>query len=316
MKSLVILLFVLLNFVNANGQDLAKILADTKYKSIIKEGFNHYKNKEYRRAGFTYEQAFKLKKPEKVDLYNAACAWALAGEKKKAFKILASLAKNGYSNYKHITSDPDFTSIHSDKKWDNIIDQVKENQASKDAKYGTLIKSLNTILKEDQHFRLMIDSVYKKFGWQSTEFRNLNKKIHEIDSVNLKKVSGILDTYGWLGPEEVGGEGSTAIFLVIQHADLTTQKKYLPIMREAVRKGKALSQNLALLEDRVLLKEGKKQIYGSQVTTDPKTQKPTFSPIEDEPNVNKRRASVGLQPIEEYAKLMGVDYKPTVPINN
>lgn len=28
----------------------------------------------------------------------------------------------------------------------------------------------------------------------------------------------------------------------------------------------------------------------------------------DEPNVNKRRASVGLQPLEDYAKLFGIEY--------
>jgi len=33
-----------------------------------------------------------------------------------------------------------------------------------------------------------------------------------------------------------------------------------------------------------------------------------FFPIVDEVNVNKRRASVGLPPLEEYAKYFGVEY--------
>jgi hypothetical protein len=33
-----------------------------------------------------------------------------------------------------------------------------------------------------------------------------------------------------------------------------------------------------------------------------------FFPIQDEANVNKRRASVGLQPLEEYAKFFGINY--------
>ncbi len=80
-------------------------------------------------------------------------------------------------------------------------------------------------------------------------------------------------------------------------------------MREAVSNGKAVPQYLAMLEDRVLVRQGKKQTYGSQLETDNKTQKYIFSPIDDELNVNKRRASVGLSPIEEYAKMMGVEYK-------
>ena len=79
------------------------------------------------------------------------------------------------------------------------------------------------------------------------------------------------------------------------------------MMREAVKKGKAFPQSLALLEDRVLTGQGKEQIYGSQLRID-STGKNSFFPIMDEWNVNKRRASVGLGPLEEYAKHFGVEY--------
>ena len=64
-------------------------------------------------------------------------------------------------------------------------------------------------------------------------------------------------------------------------------------MREAVKNRKARPEQLALLEDRVALAQGKKQIYGSQIHQDPKSGKYFVAPIEDEPNVNKRRAAVG-----------------------
>lgn len=78
-------------------------------------------------------------------------------------------------------------------------------------------------------------------------------------------------------------------------------------MREAVKNGKARPYNLALLEDRILITQGKKQIYGSQVRQNETTGKNEFFPIDDEINVNKRRASVGLDSIEEYAKECGID---------
>ena len=62
------------------------------------------------------------------------------------------------------------------------------------------------------------------------------------------------------------------------------------------------------MEDRVLLKHGKKQLYGSQIEYDTLTDKYIVSPIEDEPNVNKRRASVGLGPLEDYVKIWGIEY--------
>jgi len=279
------------------------------YRSTIQEAYNQYKQKQYKAAAATYETAFKLHTPERTDLYNAACAFALDGQTDKAFKYLTKTVAKNYTNFKHLTTDPDFATIRADKRWLPLVNKVKENKLASEVKYGPVRKSLATVLEEDQKYRLMIDSVINKFGGQSAEFRNLVQQIHKTDSVNLQKVTGVIDKFGWLGPDEVGNEAAMAIFLVIQHADSATQVKYLPIMREAVKNGKALSQNLALLEDRVLLKQGKKQIYGSQVITDSLTQKPIFSPIEDELNVNKRRAAVGLEPLEDYAKRMRVEYK-------
>jgi hypothetical protein len=166
---------------------------------------------------------------------------------------------------------------------------------------------LDTVYKEDQADRLKIDRLRKQYGWQSPQMQSLFQKMHIQDSINLTKVKKIIDTYGWLGADEVGRQGAKTIFLVIQHADSLTQVTYLPLMRQAVTNRKANPQDSALLEDRVLTKQGKEQIYGSQVRTNEKG-KYEFYPIEDEVNVNKRRASVGLEPIEKYAKHFDIKY--------
>jgi hypothetical protein len=174
----------------------------------------------------------------------------------------------------------------------------------------SLARKLDSIVVEDQKYRLQLTPAMKEFGSLSPQVKNLWKTIKKSDSSNLIFVTALLDKYGWLGPDEVGQNGNMAYFLVIQHADLKTQEKYLPVMKEAVSKGKAFSNNLALLEDRIAIGQGKKQIYGSQIIRDQKTGKYVFAPIEDEGNVNKRRESVGLEPIEDYAKQMNVKYEP------
>jgi hypothetical protein len=166
---------------------------------------------------------------------------------------------------------------------------------------------LDTVYKEDQTERLKIDRLQKQYGWQSEQMQSLWKKIHVQDSINLIKVKKIIDMHGWVGPDEVGKQGARTIFLVIQHADSLTQVTFLPLMQEAVKNGKASPQDLALLEDRVLTKQGKEQIYGSQVRTNEKGNY-EFFPIKDEINVNKRRASVGLEPLEKYAKHFDIKY--------
>jgi len=115
-------------------------------------------------------------------------------------------------------------------------------------------------------------------------------------------VTKIIDEHGWLGADIIGKQGNGALFLVIQHADLETQLKYLPIMREAVKKGNARGSSLALLEDRTALRQGKNQTYGSQIGTNSETGKHYVLPLEDPDNVDKRRAEVGLGPIAEYTR--------------
>ena len=128
------------------------------------------------------------------------------------------------------------------------------------------------------------------------------------DSVNLLKIQKILDQYGWVGFDQVGRTGAMTIFLVIQHSSLPVQQKYLPMMREAVAKKQAVAGNLALLEDRVAISEGRKQVYGSQLQTDKVTGKNFLSPLEDPDHVDERRAAVGLGPLAEYLKQFDVEW--------
>ena len=104
-----------------------------------------------------------------------------------------------------------------------------------------------------------------------------------------------------MGTDKIGSQGNRTLFLVIQHADIKTQEKYLPMMREAVKNSRASASHLALLEDRVALRKGGKQIYGSQIAT-PKDCEAYVEPLDDPDNVDKRRAAVGLGPLADYVQ--------------
>ncbi len=142
------------------------------------------------------------------------------------------------------------------------------------------------------------------------------QKINEIDSVNLVKVKKILDERGWLGDDVIGSQGNTTLFLVIQHSDQKTQEQYLPMMREAVKKGNARPSSLALLEDRVALGQGKKQTYGSQIGYDDGGA--YVLPLDDPDHVDERRASVGLGKLQDYVSQWNItweaeEYKKKLP---
>ena len=89
-------------------------------------------------------------------------------------------------------------------------------------------------------------------------------------------------------------------------------------MRKAVKNKKAEGSDLALLEDRVAFRQGKKQIYGSQIGNDIVTKKYYVLPLEDPDNVDKRRAEVGLSPLAEYVNYWQIiwnveQYKKDLP---
>jgi len=275
-----------------------------KYSELVKKADSLYKARDFRNSANTYSDAFKANawKALPKDRYNAACSWALAGVADSALVQLDKIAtRSNYANYEYITTDPNFNTLHHDKRWEPLLEKIKKNKDKDETNFNRpLIAELDSIYFEDQNYRKQIAEIDKKYGPQSKEMRDHWKIINEKDSINLIKVKSILDTYGWLGNDVIGVQGNSTLFLVIQHSNQITQEKYLPMMREAVKNGKAKGSSLALLEDRVALGQGKRQIYGSQIGRDSKTLVYHVSPLEDPDNVDKRRAEVGLGPLAEY----------------
>ena len=275
-----------------------------EYSILVKKADSLYNVKDFKKSAFTYSAAFKANGwlGASNDRYNAACSWALANNSDSSFFQLSRIAtKSNFMNYEHITTDPDLNSLHDDQRWKPLLDLIKQNKEKAEANLKKpLVAQLDSIFTEDQKYRLQIEQIQKKYGWESNEMKAHWKIINEKDSINLIKVKSILDKYGWLGADVVGGQGNITLFLVLQHSDQATQEKYLPMLREAVKNGKAQGSSLALLEDRVALGQGKRQIYGSQIGRDPETQIYYVSPLEDPENVDKRRAEVGLGPLSDY----------------
>lgn len=187
-----------------------------------------------------------------------------------------------------------------------VFGQTEEKSDSK-LNYE-LISILDTIHYNDQKYREKTDEIAEKYGLQSNEMKEIWKTMLIMDSINLIKVKKIIDENGWLGSDIIGEQGNKTLFLVIQHADYKTQMAYLPVLREAVKNHNAKASHLALLEDRVALSQGKKQIYGSQVGQDNKTGEYYIFPVEDPENIDKRRAEVGLGPISEYLKTWNLNW--------
>jgi hypothetical protein len=139
------------------------------------------------------------------------------------------------------------------------------------------------------------------------EFEKLTGRMKAVDEENTKWLKGLIEKQGWPTSTLAGKDGANAAWLLVQHADADPkfQRQCLDLMAK-LPKDEVSQSNFAYLTDRVLLAEGKKQIYGSQFTFAEGKWQPR--PLEDEANVDKRRTEAGLPPLAEYAKLIEQQY--------
>lgn len=233
-----------------------------------------------------------------ITVYNVACCWSILNKKDSAFILLNNVINEELfiPLFTEMKSDGDFANLRSDPRWDDLIEKgnLSFKSFAKNIDSG-LVKELEKIRYSDQIYRSEVAKLNREKALPS-KIKEVWKKATIQDSLDMIKIEEIIDRYGWPGPRLVGFNGNKTIFLVIQHAPLNVQQRYLPLMRNAVKENLASPGDLAFLEDRVRVRQKKKQIYGTQLNAD-------FTkafPIQDSANVDCRRFKVGLVTLDRY----------------
>ncbi len=143
------------------------------------------------------------------------------------------------------------------------------------------------------------------------ELRNELLKKVENDSFNeqnTKWIKQAVTKYGWLGKTLVRKDGAAAAFRLVYNAeyDREFQNQSLVLLEKAVKDGEAPATQLAQLIDRTRNLDKKPQVYGTLLVF--AGGKLIVLPIEDEANVDKRRATMGLEPFAAYVEKMRKKY--------
>lgn len=87
-----------------------------------------------------------------------------------------------------------------------------------------------------------------------------------VDQRNTARLKAIVAAIGWPTISKVGMEASHGAWLLVQHAtaEPAFMKQCLKLMRDAPE-GDVVPATIAYLEDRLLIMEGKPQIYGTSI---------------------------------------------------
>ncbi len=285
------------------------------YQTFVRQADSLFQIGEYVASANTFSKAFETFnwRGYPQDRLTAARAWARAGLADSAiFQLQRILDKTDFLDKDDLwTLDPAFEPLQNDLRWKRLTTQWHLKQERLEhIRTNPISIELEQIHYLDQYYRQKRDSIIELHGLKSPEMKDWGRRWNAQDSLNYLRVNEILEKYGWLGTDEITEYASTGLWLVLQHADmnLAGQEKWLPVMREAVRQGKAKPGNLAYLEDRVLKNQGKPQRYGSQLYEDPDTGALLLYPVEDPDNLDARRKSMGLGPIQTYLDQTGAKW--------
>lgn len=167
---------------------------------------------------------------------------------------------------------------------------------------------LRNVRESDQSARLAMIELTRSDQLDIDAVLAAQTKIEEVDSTNQVIVARLLDS-GW--PQGLSEEANNAIWLVIDHAPIDYQLRYMPLIEEQVATGAISKSQYATLFDRIRMRQGKPQRYGTQ-TVQHRSAEQNASiyvwPVENPRKLNRLRRAMGLTPIKRYCRKVSKVY--------
>lgn len=157
---------------------------------------------------------------------------------------------------------------------------------------------LNEMLAEDSLKR-------EELITKGTLFNGYHPEMEAIHISNSKKLEQIINEFGFPTKSRVGKESATAAWVIVMHSisNPPFMKKVVALLKDPRFTDEVDPKELAYLEDRIRVFEGKSQVFGTQFDWDENNVLSPY-PIENVEKVNELRTKLGLLPIEEQTEIM------------
>jgi hypothetical protein len=142
-------------------------------------------------------------------------------------------------------------------------------------------------------------------------FDGYHPRMEAVHHANAARLREIIDEHGWPGRRLAGEDGAEAAWLIVQHAigEPAFQRQCLELLRASLEAGDVPAWQVAYLEDRIRVFEGRPQRYATQFDMG-EDGSPVPYEIEDPEAVDERRRAVGLEPL---AARLSREHKVTPP---
>lgn len=142
----------------------------------------------------------------------------------------------------------------------------------------------------------------------------LSEAMDSIDNLNRCIVDSLLRE-GW--PEGLSENSSNTLWLVIDHADVDYQERYLPLIEQQVERGTISASDYATLADRIDVRRQRPQRYGTQTGYTQRNDQffCYVYPVANVESLDSLRLSVGLDSMHIYLAQVSQTLGTTVALD-
>ncbi len=275
----------------------AQIDSNKPYFDLMRKADSSYKTGNFELSIRYANQALEYGNLES-HLYNLGCYYSLNGDPDSAIYFINLAINKGYRNCSWLTKDNDLATLRAGTDWENLMRNcVNKSTHSMDTILADYIMTFRGNEKEN---RLKINSLLKGSGIHSKAYDSLWKLIDSIDRRNIQVIDSIVDIHGFPDICMVGERAAYTVFLIVQHADTSSHRRYFSFIQNSVEMGCFKKSHLAYLTDRILMNSEFKQLFGTQLSWDDSLKTHKLIPIIDTVNIDIRRKLYGLIPLNEY----------------
>ncbi len=160
-------------------------------------------------------------------------------------------------------------------------------------KYPEIAQEIDSMVAIDQAMRNKAMETQDHADWDAS-----------IDERNTARLQQIVQEIGWPTISKVGFIAANNAWLLAQHADHNPEfQKECLILMQQLPEEEVIKPNLAYLEDRIAVAEGRPQRYGTQFHNNNQGEL-VPQPIEDIDKVDQLRQEMGMETFAEYTAIM------------
>ncbi|HEY0765548.1 MAG TPA: VWA domain-containing protein [Pyrinomonadaceae bacterium] len=164
-------------------------------------------------------------------------------------------------------------------------------------------KLIEELLKMGNRQRELLQEVVENDQGKKSD----REKLHKLYREDTAKLCQLLKTNGWPTMASAGEQGVYATFQILKNAGtFELQRDLLPVIVAAIKKDPIQKREFAGLYDRLRVSAGMKQLFGTQAVSMGGFL--VLYPIEDQANLDERRAEFGLGSIDLYIKSLERTY--------